>query len=37
MFKDQDFSAFFQFALIFDHFPEMGREKSSTFFGSAAP
>jgi hypothetical protein len=32
-----DFSAIFQFALIFDHFPEMEREKSGTFFGSAAP
>ena len=35
--KVLDFSAIFQFALIFDHFPEMGREKSGTFFGSAAP
>ena len=31
MFKVLDFSAIFQFALIFDHFPEMGREKSGTF------
>jgi hypothetical protein len=37
MFKVLDFSAIFQFALIFDHYPEMEREKSGTFFGSAAP